>query len=579
MEEINSQPKPLPGFVCCQKKDSGIYGIWFNSTYFVDGKVRHGSLYLGKVVNQLKGLFYRDKIGYFTFTTENGFGKPYNLGDPSVPKYPVSASLHFGDIWMVDQIFKQSGLDAVMENLIPGSGDTVKALVAYRLLKNDAYCYAKTWYERSYACLLYPNANLDSPRISEFQEILGLEANYRRFFSSYLEVITKNDKITEQISLPILIDSTGLPNDIKTHLTATKNHNGVVSNEIRLIYIVDQKTKLPIYFRYMCGNIIDNSTLIATINMLKAYYVDIKLVIMDAGDYCSNDLEQLILNDIPFVTRMVNSRIEYKQLMDEHSKDLKNQANAILYGERVLFVKKVPTILFNTQLYAYIMLDLEKACDEENKSIIKIIKNENKSEKFSDTSEKAGKFILLSTLDYDTNEILPLYYTRQNIEQVFDISKTYCGILPLRGHTEETIRGILLISFLSTAVYSYITHALSRAKLSTNSALIRMGNSIIKIYEDTNILEELTKDQKQIFEHLHLECPFVVEEGNPLQKKSFLSNLYSKDKKRGRPKGSKNAVNKDLQQELHKSESSSKKGCPKGSKNKLKKNSLPKENQ
>jgi hypothetical protein len=190
MEDINSQPKPLPGYVSCQQKPSGIYGIWFKSTYIVNGKVRHDSLYLGKVVNQNEGIFFRDKIGYFSFSPENGFGKPYNLGESTAPIYPVCSALHFGDIWMLDQIFKQTGLDGVMENLIPGSGDTLKALVAFRLLKNDSYSFAGLWYERSYACALYPNARLDSPRISEFQKILGFEDNYRKFFNTYLGVIT-----------------------------------------------------------------------------------------------------------------------------------------------------------------------------------------------------------------------------------------------------------------------------------------------------------------------------------------------------------------------------------------------------
>lgn len=294
MTDINSQPMPLPGYVSCQQKPSGIYGIWFKNSYLVDGKVRHDSLYLGKVVNQNEGIFYRDKIGYFTFTTEKGFGKPDNKGELcspiSPPKYPVSTSLHFGDIWMLDQIFKQIGLDKVMENLVPGSGDTLKSLVAFRLLKNDAYCYAGQWYQRSYAAALYPNAVLDSPRISEFQKIIGQENNYRKFFKSYLEIITKKEEVNDQITIPILIDSTGLQNDIKTHLTAINNHNGLVNNEIRLIYIVDQETKLPIYFRYVSGNIIDNTTLIPTINMLKAYNINVKLALMDAGYSCFKNL-------------------------------------------------------------------------------------------------------------------------------------------------------------------------------------------------------------------------------------------------------------------------------------------------
>jgi len=47
------------------------------------------------------------------------------------------------------------------------------------------------------------------------------------------------------------------------------------------------------------------------------------------------------------------------------------------------------------------------------------------------------------------DEILPLYYTRQQIEQVFDITKNYAEVLPLRVHSEETFRGHLFVSFVA----------------------------------------------------------------------------------------------------------------------------------
>jgi hypothetical protein len=38
-------------------------------------------------------------------------------------------------------------------------------------------------------------------------------------------------------------------------------------------------------------------------------------------------------------------------------------------------------------------------------------------------------------------------YTRQQIEQAFDIGKTFAGLLPIGCHKEETISGTLIVSF------------------------------------------------------------------------------------------------------------------------------------
>jgi transposase len=59
-------------------------------------------------------------------------------------------------------------------------------------------------------------------------------------------------------------------------------------------------------------------------------------------------------------------------------------------------------------------------------------------------------FILISKLEVGVDEILPLYYSRQAVEQAFDFGKNYANLLPLRTHSEATFRGHLLISFMAT---------------------------------------------------------------------------------------------------------------------------------
>ena len=91
----------------------------------------------------------------------------------------------------------------------------------------------------------------------------------------------------------ILIDSSGLPNSIRFPLTAVNNHNGVISEEIRLIYVVQQKTGLPLFFRYVAGNVIDVSTLKRTIAELKANGVETNFAILDAGYYTGVNADAL----------------------------------------------------------------------------------------------------------------------------------------------------------------------------------------------------------------------------------------------------------------------------------------------
>jgi hypothetical protein len=325
IKDKNEVPiQKLPGFIHIDEKESGSYGTYCMNTFVKDGRVFHKREYLGKLLDPEQGLFHSRKRGYFTFDLQNGYGEPEHVFTPEAYRFPKIQVLSFGDVWMVDQILKQAGLTDVLDNLISGAADTVKSLVTFRLLEANGYDRAEDWYRNSYARLLYPKAIVTSSMISKYHALLGQEETYNNFFQSYLSIISKRKEFTDQLSLPILIDSTGLPNDIKNYLTAINNHNGVISEEIRLIYIVDQDSKLPIFFRYIPGNIIDNSTLVATINLLNSYNIKIYILIMDAGYSSLENMKKLIASGIPFITRMTKNRKEYKELLNEYGKELES---------------------------------------------------------------------------------------------------------------------------------------------------------------------------------------------------------------------------------------------------------------
>jgi hypothetical protein len=178
------------------------------------------------------------------------------------------------------------------------------------------------------------------------------------------------------------------------------------------------------------------------------------------------------------------------------------------------------------------MLDVRQAFDEENHLLLKYRDDPEKLKKLSEKLPFVGKFILLSSDNYEMSEIMPLYYTRQAIEEVFDISKNFADLLPLRAHSEETIRGRLLISFITTILYSIISNNLANTKLSATNIFYHLHNWLIKIYETVKILEEPTKVQKESYQLLNIDYPFEVEAGNPLAKNSPLSSLKSSGEKK-----------------------------------------------
>ena len=154
---------------------------------------------------------------------------------------------------------------AAVEAIGYGNPDTLKAMLLYYILCSTANCHAASWWEGSYARLLFPKADLRSQRVSDFLVAIGDERSQREFFGKYLALLGAKEKELGNI----LIDSTGLPNSVHFPLTAISNHNGEISSEVRLIYVIHQATGLPIYFRYCPGNVIDVTTLARTIEELR----------------------------------------------------------------------------------------------------------------------------------------------------------------------------------------------------------------------------------------------------------------------------------------------------------------------
>ena len=342
--------------------------------------------------------------------------------------------------------------------------------------------HAEDWWEGSFTRILYPDAKLRSQRISEFYGRIGNEAVHRRFFDAYLNLLCKDRRVG------VLIDSTGMPNDIQFSLAAISTHNGTTNNETRLLYVVDRKSGMPLFFRYNAGNIVDVTTLRSTIAELETIGVDTDFAILDSGYYSEGNIRSLYGDGekgraIPFLTRLGSNRKLYKTLVADHADDLMKSKYLLMQRDRLISIKRVEVDLFGNVGYAYVAMDHARREDEIRRYAKAAIRNKDISHKEMDAANRSkGLFILVSSEKLETDEIMPLYYTRQTVEQIFDISKNNADLLPLRVHNEDTFRGHLMLSFIATVVYLSINHLLKDTDYYTESALFILRNQKCKVY-------------------------------------------------------------------------------------------------
>jgi hypothetical protein len=266
---------------------------------WIDNKKKNIELWLGRVIDKENSIFYTRENGYYKFIATNKPESQVNLlSKNEIEKYnkidlvnlphknfkykndQMPSIISFGSSYFINNFIIDNNFDSIFKFASTYEYDSILSLIFFKISTNSAYCYAYDWWKSSYCRILFPHANLHSQRISELFTKIGTENKFRAFFSQYINFVKQLSETNT-----ILIDSTGLPNDIKSPLTAINNHNGVISNEIRLIVVMDKVTGFPIYYRYVPGNIVDVSTLRTILSELSDYGLNIDQLVLDAGYY------------------------------------------------------------------------------------------------------------------------------------------------------------------------------------------------------------------------------------------------------------------------------------------------------
>jgi hypothetical protein len=426
----------------------------------------------------------------------NAETKEYSPKKTSVVSAGRRQILHYGDTCLVWESLKQSEFFKIFNVILPDKQDTLNALICFKIIEGTASKNVQTWYEGNYASILFPQAQLDSQRISEIFTQLGDEKVQRKFFELYLTKIA-------EISGEIVIDSTGMPNEINIPLTECGNHGGGVEQETRLIMLIDRITHMPLYFRLVAGNIVDVSTLTTTLTLIKKFGVNPQIVIMDAGYYSEKNIRTLFKLQTSFLTRLPANRTLFKTLIEQTNTTLESAENAISYNKRSLFVQKLKTEICGYIGQAYICCDTRQRGEKMNKFIQDAIEDKLTNTEINDRMPFIGKFILVSDQDIAIQELLPLYYIRQVAENAFKFAKSTLNLLPLRVHSLETLRGYIFLSYIALLLSVKIQQKLS-GLCSLQDALTLGHNHLCEVFDSNTVTLEPNKKMNELYDKLNI---------------------------------------------------------------------------
>jgi transposase len=399
----------------------------------------------------------------------------------------------FGDGFLVQESIKKSVIYPHLESIFKDKPELL-SLMSYRLCSPGPMYNCELWSQGNVAGTSLQGLKLSSQDISRLLGFLGEESLQREFFKGYLDSSrcgTKN----------VIIDATSLPCQNSSDFNAFGYSDGSIEEQFRFHCVLSQETKKPLFYRYVPGNIADTSTLKATIEELKALGVQHSFALLDAGYSSEANIKHLREHHIDFLMRLPAGRVLYKETIANHYLELEALENAVQYGKRSLFVKAHKIDLYGEPGYIYTILDPAKKTKDYSKLIATRAANPKEIDEEADNFafKRSGIFTLISSRHIPEKEILEAYYTRQSIEQVFGFAKSDLDLLPIRCHSDKTIRGYLFLQFLLLIVFIELRERLS-CHFTVEQALMTARALKCKVYDNKMIIQELTKNQKKIFE-------------------------------------------------------------------------------
>lgn len=203
----------------------------------------------------------------------------------------------------------------------------------------------------------------------------------------------------------------------------------------------------------------------------------------------------------------------YKQVVREHLGSLEAKGNLIRYNKRLVYIKCVPCLIGakeDRQAYAYLCRDLSMKHELEKHLIERAEDQGLSGEEIFDAMQEQGLFVLVSSRRISKENLLPLYYTRDQIEKIFELCKQDGKILPLNVETEATFRGHLMMTFMAAVILKLMSDKLKKTSLTMTSMFMNLHEQHAIIYDNEFITTEPAKKMNEAYKAFKVQCPVTI---------------------------------------------------------------------
>jgi len=160
--------------------------------------------------------------------------------------------------------------------------------------------------------------------------------------------------------------------------------------------------------------------------------------------------------------------------------------------------------------FAYPGYDVDRASEEAHKAVKRLANKKLSDEQFQKTLDNAGLFVIVSSLPYQSDEILSVYYIRQAIKQYFNISKGSSKLTPLRIHSEEALYRHLILSMIAATFNIRIMNTIKQYHNDHESLFMSLSNQKSLVYRTQINTCEPQAMANEFYKKFHIKCPLYL---------------------------------------------------------------------
>lgn len=402
---------------------------------------------------------------------------------------------HYGATYYLHEVAKKEGIIDALKQVFPHHYEQLIQLAYFLVLApTNSMQQFELWAQQHY--LPYASAEkLTSQRISDFFNAVD-EESIQHFFDYRMNQTKANEYL--------YYDTTSISSYSKTLPYAQFGYNKEDDRlpQINLGVVFGEKTRLPIMYRYLSGNIPDSKTIPWLLSLLdNLSKASIKLV-MDRGFYSEDNVYDLIESGIGFVMGAKKNLTYIKAALEAVRPEMNHVEHySSVYkmtGQRIqteYFRPRNGKGHYPVQVYVYYNRDqaidqeynwnkvLQERYEELQSGELKpkfekvyatyFIQEEHDGKPLYRYNEAAiakqkqtfGYFVLISSYKKDVWEMLSLYRNKELIEDGFHNLKDRLNMRRLRVSSESGLNGKLFTQFIALILQSYIKREMENSGL------------------------------------------------------------------------------------------------------------------